>query len=99
MSDLLAIIGPANTDEQLVDELSWRHPDRVTVLLEGEGRAWAFDDSSDGLARRDRLAALLHAIEQRTGAAVVGLVGDAEELKGWRFDRVVRARTASPVAA
>jgi hypothetical protein len=92
MSDLLAVIRPTDSDVELLDELSWRHPSRVTVLLEEGDAEWGSDDSGAGAARRDRLARLLHAIESRTGATVVGLAGDAEQLKGWRFDRVVRAR-------
>jgi hypothetical protein len=34
---------------------------------------------------------LLTAIEQRTGAVVVGLAGSREQLRGWRFDRIVGA--------
>ncbi len=99
MSDLLAIVGPGGDDEALLDQLARRRPGRVTVLVEDGrvGRAeWALDDSQSGRALRDRLAGLLQAIESRTGAAVVGLVGDAEQLVGWRFDRVVRA--SAPVA-
>jgi hypothetical protein len=99
MSDLLAVVGPADSDEKLLDELSWRHPNRVTVLLEDGSLDWGSDDSRAGVARRDRLAKLLHAIEARTGATVVGLAGDADQLEGWRFDRVVRARRGTPVAA
>ena len=45
----------------------------------------------------DRLARLLAAIEQRTGAVVVGLAGSREQLRGWRFDRIVGAH--GPIAA
>jgi hypothetical protein len=97
MSDLLAIVGPAGADEELLEEISRRRPDRVTVLVEDGGRDWASDDSARGTAVRDRLATLLHAIERRTGAVVVGLAGDRDQLLGWRFDRVVGGRM--PVAA
>jgi hypothetical protein len=97
MSDLLAIIEDARTDEQLVDEIVRRHPDRVTVLLDDGISDSQLDDSPRGLARRDRLAKLLTAIEQRTGAVVVGLAGSREQLKGWRFDRIVGA--SGPVGA
>jgi hypothetical protein len=98
MSDLvLAIVGAADSDAELIDEIALRRPRRVTVLLEDGGRGWGSDDSPRGRAIRNRLAALLHAIEARTGAAVVGLAGDADQLEGWRFDRVVRA--AVPAAA
>jgi hypothetical protein len=79
-----------SSSEALVDEIARRHPDRVTILLEEMApEEWASDDSEDGQALRDRLAALLTTIEQRTGAAVVGLAGDSEQLEGWRFDRVI----------
>lgn len=86
MSDLLAVITLEDSDDELLAELQWRHPDRVTVLVEGGD----LDDESDtGRALRDRLASLLHAIEQRTGAIVVGLAGSRDQLRGWRFDRIV----------
>jgi hypothetical protein len=92
MSDLLAIVGPSDTEDELLAQIaSWR-PDRVTVLLEDGDRDWAMDDSPSGDALRDRLAELLNAVEQRTGAAVLGLVGDRGQLLGWRFDEVVTSR-------
>ena len=48
-------------------------------------------------ALRDRLAALMALIERRTGATVVGVAGDREQLLGWRFDRELSSRL--PVAA
>jgi hypothetical protein len=99
MSDLLAVIGPTDSDAELLEELRWRHPNRVTVLLEEGGSDWGSDDSPAGVARRDRLASLLHAIERRTGATVVGLAGDLDQLEGWRFDRIVRAEHGAPIAA
>jgi hypothetical protein len=97
MSDLLAIVGALEADEDLLDEIERRHPDRVTVLLEDGGDDWAADESNTGRALRDRLAVLLRAIEQRTGAVVVGLAGSREQLRGWRFDRVVGGRSPLPV--
>jgi hypothetical protein len=98
MTDLLAIIGSADSDEDLLDEIARRRPDRVTVLLEqGQTENWASDSSGRGRALRDRLARLLGAIEQRTGAAVVGLAGSRDQLLGWRFDRVVGGRSPLPV--
>ena len=97
MSDLLAIVGPFEADDELLEEIERRHPDRVTVLLEEGDGNWADDESSSGRALRDRLAALLRAIEQRTGAAVVGLAGSRDQLRGWRFDRIIGGR--SPLAA
>jgi hypothetical protein len=98
MTDLLAIVGVEDDDEQLLDEIARRRPDRVTVLVEQGDRDWAYDDSGAGRVMRDRIASLLHMVERRTGAAVVGLAGDRSQLLGcWRFDRVVGSRT--PVAA
>ena len=96
MTDLLAIVGVGDDDEELLDEIARRRPDRVTVLVEDGDRDWAFDDSGAGRAMRDRLASLLHLIERRTGAAVVGLAGDRGQLLGWGFDRVVGDRVATP---
>ncbi len=92
MSDLLAIVGPDGADDELLEEISYRHPDRVTVLVEAAEADWALDETDSGRAIRDRIAALLAAIERRTGAVVVGLAGSRDQLLGWRFDRVVRAR-------
>lgn len=97
MSDLLLIVGPQDAESELVDEIARRRPDRVTVLVEQGEQDWACDDSGSGRAVRDRLARLLQAIESRTGAAVVGLAGSRDQLRGWRFDRVVRSDV--PVAA
>jgi hypothetical protein len=97
MSDLLAIVGPDEPEAHLLDEIaSWR-PDRVTLLVTDCDPAWAQDDSKTGRAIRDLIARLLLAIELRTGAAVVGLAGDRDQLFGWRFDHVVGGRL--PVAA
>jgi UDP-2,3-diacylglucosamine pyrophosphatase LpxH len=96
MSDLLAIVGSAEADDELLKEIERRHPDRVTVLLEDGEDDWAGDESGSGRALRDRLATLLRAIEERTGAAVVGLAGNRDQLAGWRFDRVVGGRTPIP---
>lgn len=96
MSDILAIVDTTNTDEQLVDEIARRHPDRVTVLLEDGQCDLGGDDSPHGRALRDRLAALLATIEQRTGAVVVGLAGSRDQLCGWRFDRIVGGAVPAP---
>jgi hypothetical protein len=96
MSDLLAIVGDEETDEQLLAEIARRHPDRVTVLVEDGAADLGLDGSSTGGALRDRLATLLRAIEQRTGAVVVGLAGSRSQLRGWRFDRVVGGREPLP---
>jgi hypothetical protein len=99
MTDVLAVIRPEDEDRELLDGLRKCRPHRVTVLLEEQAPDWGSDESEAGVARRDRLAALLHAIENRTGATVVGTAGNSDQLKGWRFDRVVRAGTAAPLAA
>jgi hypothetical protein len=89
MSDLLAIVGLSDADDELLEEIERRHPDRVTVLVEDGDEDWATDESAPARALRDRLAMLLRAIEDRTGAVVVGLAGSRDQLRGWRFDRVV----------
>jgi hypothetical protein len=99
MTDVLAVIRPQDRAAELLDELERRRPDRVTVLLEGDAPNWGSDDSEAGVARRDTLASLLHAIERRTGAVVVGLAGDSDQLRGWRFDRVVRVAADARLAA
>jgi hypothetical protein len=76
MSDLLAVVGHETDDEDLLTEIARRRPDRVTVLAEQEGD-------------EDRVASLVEAIEERTGADVVGLADSRSQLRGWRFDRVV----------
>jgi len=95
MSDILAILEGTASDEQLVEEIALRHPHRVTVLLE-DGTLDPTDDDPRGRALSDRLAKLLTAIEQRTGAVVVGLAGSREQLRGWRFDRIVGAQGLLP---
>jgi AmiR/NasT family two-component response regulator len=95
MSDLLVIVGFSDQDDQLLEEIAQRRPDRVTVLVEQPDRDWATAESDRARATRERLARLLGAIENRTGAAVLGTVGDREQLLGWRFDRVVGERAAA----
>jgi hypothetical protein len=97
MSDLLAIVGSTEDDDDLLEEIERRHPDRVTVLVEDGDPDWAVDESGSGRALRDRLAWLLRAIEDRTGAVVVGLAGSRDQLRGWRFDRVVGGGQPLPV--
>jgi hypothetical protein len=97
MSDLLAIFGPSDSDSDLISEISRLHPTRVTVLIGDVDANWAYDDSSAGVELRDRMAALMAAIERETGAIVTGLAGSRDQLIGWRFDREVSGR--SPVAA
>ncbi len=97
MSDLLAIIGPSSVEDELVAEITRRHPDRVTLLVEDGNREWASDESESGRVLRDRLAKLLAIIEQRTGAVVVGLAGSRDQLRGWRFDRIIGGRAPAAV--
>jgi hypothetical protein len=89
MTDLLLIIGPEDHDDDLLQETITAHPKRVTVLIEDADREWGLDDSPTGLALRDRLAKLLHSIERRTNARVIGLAGNRDQLFGWRFDAVI----------
>jgi hypothetical protein len=98
MSELLAIVGSAGADEELLQEIAQRRPTRVTVLVEDSHPDWATDESAEGRAIRERLALLLSSIETRTGAVVVGLAGNREQLRGWRFDRIVSGGRI-PVAA
>jgi hypothetical protein len=84
MSDLLAVVGDEINDEDLLCEIVRRRPNRVTVLAEEER-----DDGS--------VASLVDAIEERTGADVVGLVDSRSQLRGWRFDRVVGDGSPIPV--
>jgi hypothetical protein len=84
MSDLLAVVGDEINDEDLLTEIVRRRPNRVTVLAEEER-----DDGS--------VASLVDAIEERTGADVVGLVESRSQLRGWRFDRVVGDGSPIPV--
>ena len=94
MSDLLAIVGTIESEEELLEEIAYARPDRVTVLVETTDTDWGTDESEPARAVRDRIARLLAKIERRTGAIVVGTAGNLEQLRGWRFDRVVGARAA-----
>jgi hypothetical protein len=89
VTDILAIVGEAERDGELLDELARRKPDRVTVLLEEREELGSTDECRSGRAKRERVAALVRAIEERTGAIVVGLVRSRDQLRGWRFDRIV----------
>jgi len=97
MSDMLAIVGAEDADHELLEEIARRRPHRVTVLVENTNPDWGVDESEAALAVRDRLARLLAAIERETGAAVVGLAGNRDQLLGWQFDLVVGAHM--PLAA
>ncbi len=99
MSDLLAIVGEPENDEELLADLERRRPSRVTVLIEGATADWASERSAEAGAVRERLPRLLHLIERRTGAVVVGMAGSRDQLVGWRFDRIVGKRTSLSAVA
>jgi hypothetical protein len=98
MRDLLAIAGDALHDDELVEEVARRRPREVTILIDDEERAesWVADESPRGRALRDRLARLLSAVELRTGAAVMGLVGDLRPFSGRWFDGIVDPALTGP---
>src|SRR4051794_4481786 len=91
MSDLLAIAGPIDRDEELVEEVARRHPSEVTIVIgePAERDAWAIEETPGAREIRDRLARLLSLVEARTGAAVMGGVGDLRPLRGRWFDSIV----------
>ncbi|MFN8174577.1 MAG: hypothetical protein U0T02_05870 [Solirubrobacteraceae bacterium] len=89
MNTILAIADQPRHDLLLLDEVSALHPRRVTVVVDGDDRTWAWDETADGRARRDRLAALITAISKRTGAAVVGTVARPEVAPREGYDAVV----------
>jgi hypothetical protein len=91
MSDILAIVEQADNDAQLVDEIARSHPDRVTVLVENGSDGFSDAEPVRDRALRERLMRLRATIEARTGAVITGLVGSRDQLRGWRFDRVVTA--------
>ncbi|HWF36714.1 MAG TPA: hypothetical protein VG295_15140 [Solirubrobacteraceae bacterium] len=99
MSDLLAITNrtASDLDEELVEQVTRHRPTRVTIMIEGADAQWANDETETGHELRDRMAFLLAAIERTTGATVVGVACDDDQLAGWRFDRTVRVSV--PVAA
>jgi hypothetical protein len=102
MADVLAIATDHTVDDDLVEEVARRRPREVTIVIDAEdaGVAWAWDESESGVQKRDRLARLLSAIELRTGAAVMGRIGDLRPLRGRWFDGVVDPglpRAAFPV--
>jgi hypothetical protein len=80
MTDVLAIVGRAEEDDELLDEIARGRPDRVTLLVEDDGGP---------PERMPRFARLRRAIEERTGAIVVGTAASRAQLRGWRFDRIV----------
>lgn len=91
MNEVLAIAGEAAFDDELIEEVARRHPREVTLVIDEDERAerWPWDETPSGRERRDRLARLLAAIEARTGAAVMGRIGDLRPLRGRWFDAIV----------
>jgi hypothetical protein len=87
--EILLIAGPDGHDDELVAAAAARHPGRVTVLIEATDPNWGWSERRVASARRDRLAALLTAVERATGATVVGFVGDPAELEPGRYDAIV----------
>lgn len=86
---ILLITGPEGRDDALVAAAAAHHPRRVTVLIEAEDPNWGWSERRVAAARRDRLARLLTAVEQATGATVVGLVAERAEVDRRRFDAIV----------
>lgn len=96
---ILLIAGPdARDDAQLVAAAAALRPAHVSVVIAGGDASWGWSDQRDAAARRDRLAHLLTAVEQATGATVVGLVGDPSELAHDRFDTVLGGDRVPAVA-
>jgi hypothetical protein len=96
--DILLVAGPEGRDGELIAAAAAHRPRRVTVLIEASDPSWGWSEARGAHARRDRLAALLTAVERATGASVVGLVGDAAELGLDGFDAIVGG-THLPTAA
>ncbi|HEX7290825.1 MAG TPA: hypothetical protein VF250_06810 [Conexibacter sp.] len=87
--EILVIAGSHDRDDELVAAAAAHRPRRATVLIEADDPSWGWSERRIASARRDRLAALLSAVEDATGATVVGLVGDPAELELGRFDAIV----------
>jgi hypothetical protein len=87
--EILLIAGPEGRDDELVAAAAAHHPQRVTVLIEGDDPNWGWSERRIASTRRDRLATILTSIECATGATVVGLVGDPAELTLSGFDAIV----------
>jgi hypothetical protein len=87
--EILLIAGPEGRDDELVAAATAHRPRRVTVLIEARDPSWGWSERRIASTRRDRLAALLTAVERATGATVVGLVGDPVGLELGSFDAIV----------
>ena len=95
--EILLIAGPEGRDDELVAAAAAHHPRRVTVLIEAHDPSWGWSETPHAaVARRDRLATLLTAVERATGATVVGLVGDPAELGARRLRRDRRRHVGLP---
>jgi len=90
--DILIVAGPEGHDDELVAAAATHRPQHVTVLIEAHDPGWEWSDTPAASARRDRLALLLTAVAEATGATVVGSVGDPGRLQVGRFDAVVGGR-------
>lgn len=95
---ILLIAGPEGHDDELVAAAVTHRPQRVTVLLDGSAPNWGLSDDGKARGCRDRLAALLTAVERASGATVVGLVGNPAELDLRGFDAVVDGRRVRAAA-
>ena len=93
MTDILLIAGPDGHDDELVASAAAYNPQHVTVLIEANDPAWSWSETEVARERRDRLAMLLTATSMATGAAVVGIVGDATRLEVRGFDAIIGPRT------
>ena len=89
--DVLAIVGAPEEDGELIEAIEDLHPRRVTLLAPQAAAEATLPDARRPGAAGERLARLRRAIERRTGATVVGEAASREQLRGWRFDRIVTA--------
>ncbi|HEY4281062.1 MAG TPA: hypothetical protein VGM91_22810 [Conexibacter sp.] len=92
MTEILLIAGPEGHDDELVASAAAHHPEHVTVLIDADDAAWSWSETRTARLRRNRLARLMTATEQASGAAVVGLVGNPLKLAVGRYDAVVGDR-------
>jgi len=88
-AEVLLIAGPDGRDDELIAAAAAHGPRRVTVLIEAQDPSWSWSEQHVAASRRDRLAELLTAVERATGASVIGLVGNPDELELGGFDAIV----------
>jgi hypothetical protein len=98
MTEILLIAGPEGHDDELVASVAAHRPEHVTVLIDADDAAWSWSETRAARRRRNRLATLLTATEQATGAAVIGLVGNPLKLAVDRYDVVVGGRNVLTAA-